>query len=76
MIGKRELREELHQTPKQYMVVVATRDDDYLKIYDSHLDYDSADDLATTLELEVDEFDNELYEQVMICEHGDYIFRR
>ena len=76
MIGKRELREELYQTPKQYMVVIATRDDDYLKIYDSHLDYDSADDLATTLELEVDEFDNELYEQVMICEHGDYIFRR
>lgn len=76
MIGKRELREELYQKPKQYMVVIATRDDDYLKIYDSHLDLESAEDLATTLELEVDEFGRELYEQVMICEHGDYIFRR
>lgn len=61
---------------EQYMVLVATREDDLLCVYESHLSKQEAEDLATSLSNEVDEFDNELYEQINICQHGDYDIKR
>lgn len=61
---------------EQYMVLVATCEDEFLCVYESHLSKDEAEDLATTLLNEVDEFDNEVYEQVNVCQHGDYNIKR
>lgn len=61
---------------EQYMVVVATRWDNFLCVYDSHLSKEEAEELATTLLNEVDEFGNEIYEQVNICQHSDYNIKR
>jgi hypothetical protein len=61
---------------EQYMVLVATCEDKFLCVYESHLSKDEAENLATTLLNEVDEFDNKVYEQVNICQHGDYDIKR
>lgn len=61
---------------EQYMVLAATSGDNFLYVYDSHLSKEEAEELATNLLNEVDEFNNEIYEQVNICQHSDYSIKR
>lgn len=57
---------------EQYMILISTCDDDFLRLWDSHLSKDDADSIVADLQLEVDEFGREVYEQIIICQHTDF----